>query len=96
MGEARAAAQSEASLNALRRRAELILEQEEHLDNKGNNLIGRFKQRLWACLCSWRGIRASEEAEQEDSFRGSAKETRDTRWLHVLVPDELDLEGKGL
>ena len=75
MGEARAKAANEATLNAFRRRAELVLEQEQ-------------KCKAASDVHSPFGIRRVIRTFQAG---GNDRPPRDQeRWLHVLVPDEID------
>ena len=64
---------------------ELILDQEENGGTKSLQAFQGLKQRLWACICP----RTAGSSDREESVK---VEARETRWLHVLVPDELDLD----
>ena len=82
MGEARAKAATEASLNAYRRRAELVLEQEENKNDqqKSNR---RLKTIAWLFGCDYL-------FDQVDVGEQENEEEDESRWLHVLVPDEIE------
>ena len=98
MGEARAQAATEASLNAFRRRAELILEQEEFLKSADDE-TSLFLIPVGGFMCNLKNIGrrlcCSPEYAAEKQKSGAKKATKNrvgARWLHVLVPDELENE----
>ena len=104
MAEARTDALQEASLNALRRRADIILEMQQLGGGRG---VWEYMSALMRLFRSRRSSRvgAAPATAVDDGARGQflrqnavrqnsrtpklADGTRD-RWLHVLVPDELD------
>ena len=90
MGEARAHAAEEAAQNAFRRRAELVLEQEENGKRHVRQSVGAAG--LAAVGAAETGFRAV--VSRVFSVRRGAKEpeahVKDDRWLHVLVPDEME------
>lgn len=79
MGEARAHAAEEAAQNAFRRRAELVLEQVEDSRSMGGGIQARLRALLSRLFPDGPWSKAESVSRMEDA-----------RWLHVLVPDELE------
>ena len=85
MGEARAQAEKESHLAALQHRAELVLEQEDaqkkHQLFWHRKIFGRLQSMLRLCA-------PTERCDRDEHGYKS-------RWLHVLIPDELDTQATG-
>jgi len=93
MGEARASALQEANYNAYRRRAELVLEQEQLQKEVRRKQVKRqtraqARSPLLRCLCWPCGLGRLCDLDAWWGDESDEREALEERWLHVIIPDE--------